>query len=200
MVNLGSVNTVDCPDSRRERRERCDKLILRGRSPPLLQNPAFNKLGIYLMLGYNRCGSLVSSLFLNVDSYDLTLDHCILSCFPACNYLFLKFPKGKISLSFMGFVKSKRCHADACEHLYTCISLLCPDLQCPLNNNQTTVFSIYTRIYGYNYQFLSLVTGDLSGFCEIYCHLTHRKCHISNFIINYPALIILYQTVTPKWN
>lgn len=115
------------------------------------------------MLGYNRCGPLVSSLFLNVDIYDLTLNHCILSCFSACNYLFLKFPKGGISLSFMGFVKSKRCHDDTCEHLYTCISLLCPNLQCPLNNNQTTVVSIYTRIYGYNYQFLSLLTGDLSS-------------------------------------
>lgn len=115
------------------------------------------------MLGYNRCGPLVSSLFLNVDIYDLTLNHCILSCFSACNYLFLKFSKGEISLSFMGFVKSKRCHDDTYEHLYTCISLLCPNLQCPLNNNQTTVVSIYTRIYGYNYQFLSLVTGDLSS-------------------------------------
>lgn len=87
------------------------------------------------MLGYNRCGPLVSSLFVNVDVYDLTLNHGILSCFSACNYLFLKFPKGEISLSFMGFVKSKKCHDDTCEHLYTCISLLCPNLQCPLNNN-----------------------------------------------------------------
>lgn len=81
------------------------------------------------MLGYNRCGPLVSSLFLNVDIYDLTLNHCILSCFSACNYLFLKFSKGEISLSFMGFDKSILRDAmmipmNIYIHVYLCCALI----------------------------------------------------------------------------
>lgn len=77
------------------------------------------------MLGYNRCGFLVSSFFLNVDIYDLILNYCIFLCFFVCNYLFFKFFKGGISFLFMGFVKFKRCYDDIYEYLYICIFLLC---------------------------------------------------------------------------